>query len=315
MAITLSEEQRRWFSDVLNQMGDDTVTYDIANNVVTYHSAIRSDESRTRTAGAEELVHAVIVALLASKEFKYKKTLIGHEIRLAHGSKGSKADEVDIVIWDEDKLPFAIMEIKSPTEFDREQDDAIRYQLFGTAPLIGTPKLLVYATVNPNGAVPKIRAVCIDYTEYKDFDTWLAAGKPHSTSIPVAYQDLTFTPYTNDGKRDLNLTSTASDFRTIATAFHNEFFGEHPDNTLFENLLKCLLAKIYDERTCKTGDEYAFQVIYRNGRPEKAREIFKRVNRLYGQAYQRYVDPSASDEDVNEIDARNFSEENVKSVV
>lgn len=313
MASMLSEQNRQWYYDVLDQIGDDTVTCDRGNNTVTYHPAIDSDEGRVRSAGAEELAHAVIVALLISDEYKYERTSLGHEIRFAHGSKGSKADEVDILIWDEDRLPFAIMEIKSAAEYEREKEDAIRHQLFGTAPLVGTPKLLIYATVMPTGDTPEICAVCIDYSEYRDYDIWTVAGKPHSNKVPVAYQDLSFTPYSNGGERDLNLTSTASDFRTIATAFHNEFFGEHPDNTLFENLLKCLLAKIYDERTCRTGDDYVFQVFYRNGKPEGARKTFERVNVLYRKAYKRYIDSTVDDS--IEIDVRNFSEENVKSVV
>ena len=312
MENTLSEEDLQWYFDVLDNLGGDTISCDRVTNTVTYHPEIESNENRTRNAGAEELAHAVIVALLASEKYKYNRGSLGHEIHYAHGSRGSNADEVDILIRDEDQLPFAMMEVKSASKYESDQDDAIRHQLFGTAPLVGTPKLLVYATVMPGGPTPEIQAVCIDYTVYKDFDAWDAAGQPHSTEVPVAYQDLSFTPYRNAGDPDLNLTSTSADFRTIATAFHNEFFGEHPDNTLFENLLKCLLAKIYDERTCKTGDDYEFQVFYRNSQPENASKIFERVNALYRQAYIRYVDPSASD--VNEIDSRDFSKENVKSV-
>ena len=309
----LSEENLQWYYDVLDDLGGDTVSCDRVANTVTYHPEIQSNENRTRNAGEEELAHAVIVALLATERYKYDRGSIGHEIHFVHGSKGSNADEVDILIWDEDRLPFAMIEVKAASKFEDDQNNAIRHQLFGTAPLVGTPKLVVYATVMPGGPTPEIQAICIDYTLYKDFDAWDAAGQPHSIEMPVAYQDLSFIPYRNAGDRDLNLTSTSADFRAIATAFHNEFFGEHPDNTLFENLLKCLLAKIYDERTCKTGDDYAFQVFYRNSQPENASKIFERINTLYRQAYERYVDPLASD--VNEIDRRDFSEESVKSVV
>ena len=118
---------------------------------------------------------------------------------------------------------------------------------------------------------------------------------------------------TNQGDNPLNLNTTLADFRTIALAFHSEFFGEHPDNTIFVNLVKCLLAKIYDERTRRRGDEYHFQVFYQAGRPETAQEVFERVNKLYEQAYRRYVNPSASEAD--EISAKEFSEERVKTVV
>ena len=78
-------------------------------------------------------------------------------------------------------------------------------------------------------------------------------------------------------------------------------------------MVKCLLAKIYDERTRRRGDEYHFQVFHKAGRPETAREVFERVNKLYEQAYKRYVDPSSLETD--EISTKEFSEERVKTVV
>lgn len=107
--------------------------------------------------------------------------------------------------------------------------------------------------------------------------------------------------------------STHADFRAVASSFHNEFFGEHADNTIFVNLVKCLLAKIHDERTCKTGSSYEFQVRYTNGKPDTAKAVFVRVNDLYRAAYKRYIDPSATE--VDEINPKEFSEERVKTVV
>ena len=73
------------------------------------------------------------------------------------------------------------------------------------------------------------------------------------------------------------------------------------------------MAKIYDERTRRKGEEYHFQVFYRTGHPEIAREVFERVNKLYELAYKRYVDPNGSEAD--EINTKEFSEERVKTVV
>lgn len=109
------------------------------------------------------------------------------------------------------------------------------------------------------------------------------------------------------------LDSTQADFRAIASAFHNEFFGEHADNTIFVNLVKCLLAKIHDERTGRKGQAYEFQVFYKNGKADSASVVFKRVNDLYTAAYKRYIDPAATE--VDEINPKEFSEERVKTVV
>lgn len=117
----------------------------------------------------------------------------------------------------------------------------------------------------------------------------------------------------NQGDNDLDQECTQADFRAVALAFHNEFFGEHPDNTIFVNLVKCLLAKIHDERTRKTGEAYEFQIFYKNGKPDSAENVFKRVNALYMAAYKRHIAPAAIE--IDEINPKEFSEASVKTVV
>ena len=313
MSKALSKKNREWYYSVLDQNHSDAVSINREEDSVKYHSDIRSNKSRVRPAEGEELVHAVLISMLAGDDYKYKKANLGHEIHFAHGSKGSQSDVVDIIIWDEDQLPFAIMELKPAEEFERQKDDAIRYQLFGTAPLVGAPKFLIYATVVPEGDKPRISAICIDHVKYKTFDSWKSDGEPYFNEVPKEYRTLSFKPFKNDNKNDLDLNCTLADFQAIATTFHNEFFGEHPDNTLFGNLVKCLLAKIHDERTCRKGDEYRFQILSKNDKPEKASDVFTRVNELYREAYKRYVDSEATD--IDEINPNEFPEESVKSVV
>jgi type I restriction enzyme M protein len=307
------ETEKTWYFDALDVLGGSAVTGNRLANTVIYNNAIPSDKSHIRTAEPEELVHAVLIALLHSKAYRYPLTALGHEIRFAHGSKGSKSDEVDVLIRDSDGLPYMMFEVKSASKFDADKDDAIRSQLFGTAPLVGAPKLLVYATIEPKGSMPKIRAICIDHTKYKSYEAWKNEGEPHSTTIPVDYLDPGYEPLVNGGKNDLVLDSTQADFQAIASAFHNEFFGEHADNTVFVNLVKCLLAKIHDERTRKKGEPYEFQIFYKNGKADTASIVFKRVNALYTAAYKRYIDPAATEAD--EINSKEFSEERVKTVV
>jgi type I restriction enzyme M protein len=312
MAKSLTAAAREWYFGAIDALGGGAVTGDRSNNTVTYNSAITSDESHVKSADPEELAHAVMLGLLNSKEYRYSLSSLCHEKHFAHGSKGSKADEVDILVLDEDQVPYAIVELKAAGDFIHEKDDAIKSQLFGTAPLVGSPKLLVYATVEPKGK-PKIHAICIDYTKHKSYENWKSEGEPHSTHFPEDYRDLEFEPYVNQGANDLDLDSTQADFRAVALAFHNEFFGEHPDNTIFVSLMKCLLAKIHDERTRKNGEAYEFQIFQKNGKPETAKEVFHRVNTLYIAAYKRYIDPAASE--IDEINPKEFAEVNVKSVV
>ena len=58
----------------------------------------------------------------------------------------------------------------------------------------------------------------------------------HRPRIPnqnKEYRDLDYKPLTNQGDNSLNLQGALADFRSIALAFHTEFF-----NTRFENGLK-----------------------------------------------------------------------------
>lgn len=313
MSKKLTDQERTWYFDALTHLGTSAVSGDPAASLISYSSNIRSDESHVKDASSEELAHAIAIGLLHGQEFRYPLAAIGHEIHYPHGSKGSMSDEVDILITDPDGLPYAVFELKAASEYDSDKREAIKNQLFGTAPLVGSPKLLVYATVVPKGKKPQIKCVCIDYTKYKTFESWVDDGEPASENFPADYQDLDYRPYTSGGPDDLDMDSTQADFRAVALSFHNEFFGEHADNTIFVNLVKCLLAKIHDERTTKNGHSYDFQVKYKNGKPESASEVFARVNSLYRSAYARYIDPGA--EEVDEINPKEFSEERVKTVV
>jgi len=313
--MPLNDDEIKWYIERIKEVdpGEKIIKVDESAGIINYTNQLPSDESLSRQQDPEEFVHALAIALLCSDEYKYKVDKLYHEQYFAHGSSGSLSDEVDLMIYDDDRLPYAMWEFKSAEQFSSKEDTTIQYQLFGTAPLTKGPKLLVYATVEPKGTNAKFNLKCIDYTKYKSYESWVDAGRPYSTVFPVDYQDIDYKPLVNGGKRDLKLDCTQSDFRAVATSFHNEFFGEHPDNSLFVNLVKCLLAKIFDERTTKKGDTYKFQVFYRNGRPSSAENVFEEINNLYKNAYLRYIEPSAPVAD--EIDPKEFSKEKVKLVV
>jgi len=311
--VALSDKQRSWYYEQI-RAADPTgaiVTIDETNHILIYSANVQTDESRHKEATPEELVHALVMCLLVKRPFNYPLNCLYHERYCKHGR--SKKDECDLIISDADALPFAMWELKSADEYERYQERQIESQLFGTAPLVGAPKLLVYATIEPVGTKPIIKLVCIDRTKSPSFATWKKDGKPHSTSFPEDYADPSYKPYVRGETPDLRDDSTQADFRAVAEGFHNEFFGEHPDNAIFVNLMKCLLAKIYDERQCKQGEAYKFQILRKAGRDEPAVEVFARINELYKTAYSRYIDSKAPEPD--EIDAKEFPPERVKQVV
>lgn len=311
--MPFSEDLRDWYVTQVQDLDPkaEIVSIDPSKSLITYGMAISSDESLTRPITDEELVRAAILVLLSSDELGYGADRFFIEKYYKHGHPSSKHDEVDLLVLDPDDLPYAMWELKSPTDFEAKSDEYIRYQLFGTAPLVGSPRLLVYATVEPVGLGIKPKLVAIDYTKYKSWEAWNSAGRPHATDFPARYTDPSYKPLTRGGSSDLRLDVTQAEFRAVAATFHEEFFSEHPDNTLFTNLVKCLLAKIYDERQTKNGEEYSFQVKFPSGKEESAAQVFSRINELYATAYERYIEPNTSDE----ISTKEFPPDRVKTVV
>ena len=288
------------------------VRVDLAANLVFYGDEIRSHETKQRAATNEELARAAGLAIL-TRRLGYPADRIWIERYFEHGRAGTTRDEVDLIINDADDLAWAMWEFKSPDDFARDQDTDIRRQLYGTSPLVGAPPLLVYATTFPTQPEPTLGVLCIDRTLYPSYETWSVEGRPYATQFPSSYRDPRYEPFTKGGTRDLRTNASHADFVAAAAAFHQEFFGEHPDNTLYTNLMKCLLAKIVDERNTATGSQYNFQVLAPGGREESADAVFARVNSLYRTAYSRYIDPGTAEPD--EINVREFSPERVKTVV
>lgn len=315
LLVSLAQHEVKWYIDKIKEYDPQSrlVNFDENEQIIIYTTELKTDENICKQIGPEELVHALVICILCSDKYKYKIGNLYHEQYFRHGSSGSLSDEVDIMIYDEDNLPYALIELKSAEKFNSEEESAIQYQLFGTAPLTNGPKYLVYATVEPMKENVELKVKCIDYTKYKSYESWVDDDKPTINSVPIDYQDNNYEPYVSGNEYDLKSDCTQADFRAVASGFHNEFFGEHPDNSLFINLVKCLLAKIYDERTIKKGEKYRFQVLYRNGKPENADQVFDNINTLYKEAYLRYIDQSAAVPD--EIDPKEFSKDKVKSVV
>lgn len=252
----MTPEERRWYYDQIDTLDPNRriVSLDRTAGSVRYVDVIKSDESLFRTATAEELVRATALCILASEAYGYERDSFYIEKYYKHGHPSSMHDEVDLLILDGDDLPFAMWDFKSATEFDVDPVKFIQYQLFGTAPLVGAPKLLVYATVRPVGHVAALTVICIDRTLYPSFESWDRDGRQATNTFPAGYADLSHKAYVRGGDPDLRTDCTQADFRDAATTFHEEFFGEHPDTVLFTNLMKCLLAKIFDEKQTKTGD-------------------------------------------------------------
>jgi type I restriction enzyme M protein len=133
--MALTDKQRKWYYDQIEQADPlhQVVTVDRTINTLTYAASIRTDEPGTKAADPEELVHALAMCLLATDTYKYHPESFYHEKYYRHGSVGSTRDEVDLIVYDNDDLPFAVWEFKAADDYKKFLEKAIRYQLFGTA--------------------------------------------------------------------------------------------------------------------------------------------------------------------------------------
>ncbi len=313
--MPLSLAERDWYYGQIERLdpNGDIVRVDRDLNLLIYSAQIRSDESRKRSADPEELVRGLGMCLLASDAYGYSPESFYIEKYYRHGHPSSKHDEVDLLILDKDDLPYAHWEFKAHEEYEKDSDKYIQFQLFGTAPLVGASRMLVFATIRPGGADAAFTLRVIDRSRFPSFEGWTAHERPTIALFPARYADPSQNPLRLGGAPDLRLDCSQADFRAVAATFHAEFFGEHPDNVLYSNLVKCLLAKIYDERTTKTGAEYQFQVFFRKGTEETAQQVFDRVNQLYSTSYSRFIEPGSSHPD--EINPKEFGHDRVKTVV
>ena len=308
-------KNKKWFDEQLRIIDPSEKIIKIDDNsdkpLIKYTSELNSDETHHREQKTEEYVHALFLCLMCSDKYGYNIKSFYHEKNVPKGSGGY--DQLDYVINDTSGNAYAAVELKPYDNFVKKRETAIKDQLFALAPSIGKPSILIYATINPNGSTPQVVSEVIDFTKYNNYVDWTKAGEPSfKNTIPYKYQSPEFEPYIQKGKKDLKTDCTQADFRDVATKFHDEFFGEHPDNLLFINIEKCLLAKIYDERTGKDGCPYNFQIM--GGKNEEdSQELFDRINELYKSAYIRYIDPNAANPD--EINYKEFPKNKVKEVV
>jgi len=238
----------------------------------------------------EEQVRVELYTDLIEK-YKYKpdKNIIELEKYRKIGHPHKKTDiKMDIVVYDEQHNPFMLFELKSPEEYDKYFESSIRTQLFEPAATEdkgkGTLKFLIYYTrwYDEDGQL-KEKFVTIDYTKYKTFEEWEAAGRPNLRYIPKNYGIKDKPPaFIKGGEKDLRFDVKKEELDRIARELHNILWGGGKyQNELFFNLIGMFLAKIYDEKTTPEGQPYQFQIFFEGLDQEPPEKTYKRINKLY----------------------------------
>jgi len=239
----------------------------------------------------EEQVRAELYVDLIEK-YKYKpdKNILELEKYRKIGHPHKKTDiKMDIVVYDESHNPFMLFELKSREDYEKYFESSIKTQLFEPAATEdkgkGVLKFLIYYTRwhDEDGKLQE-KYETIDYTKFKSFEDWEAAGRPNLRYIPKNYGIKDKPPAFIKGKaeQDLRVDVKKEELDRIARELHNILWGGGKyQNELFFNLIGMFLTKIYDEKTTPESEPYQFQVFFEGLDQEIPEKTYKRINKLY----------------------------------
>lgn len=133
--------------------------------------------------------------------------------------------------------------------------------------------------------------------------------------LPADYGEPRHIHLVKDGERDLNQRVTSSELRRIQRRLHDVLWkGSTPDNKIYDQVIKLILAKSHDEKTTKSGAQYRFQIQYPSNTKENPKSTFQNINSLYIEAYRKYLNIT-KDDSVEGLDAHDFSFEQTAFVV
>ncbi|MEI2635743.1 MAG: N-6 DNA methylase [Methylotenera sp.] len=201
---------------------------------------------------------------------------------------------IDIIVKDDAGNAFLYIELKSPSDFEKDKDEVIEKQLFNLASQEQgqgkSVKYLVLYTFEVGANQIKDNAILIDYEKFKSFETWKEI-RDFSDQIPARYGKAQKEPYIKGGEKDLETNFTHTQIDYIRANLHNVLWGGGgtDDNDVFSSLVNIILAKIQDEGEKKKGEKYDFQIFsFQNGEGfETNDQLFERINNLYRRALKQ----------------------------
>ena len=265
---------------------------DVGKKKIKYNTLIKSHRNIKEITGDEELVRAIVLTKLVN-EYGYPIDRIELEKTYEIGRPKVITPRIDIIVKDIDGNAFLYIELKSPDEFEKDQDEIIEKQLFNLAGaelgLGKRVKYLVLMTCDLNDESFGNKLIVIDYDKYHSFDEW-KNERYSADEIPIKYDRAIKTPYIKDGKKDLEKDYTKEQIDSIRKNLHNVLWGGGgtDDNEVFSSLVNIILAKIQDESEKRTGEKYDFQSFAfstdEGDAFETNEDLFNRINNLYRRA-------------------------------
>ena len=257
------------------------------------YSKIKQHRKITKIKGKEEIVRSYLLTKLVN-ELGYKSEYIEIEKEYDIGKPKVTKPRIDIIVRDSKDDAFLYIELKSPEEYEKDQDEIIEKQLFNLASQEkGQGKIVKYLVLYSFDIVNeeiKDKCLIIDYDKYPSFDSW-KEQRNFSDEIPIRYNKAQKEPYVRGGKKDLEKKFNHEQLEQLRKKLHNVLWGGGgtDDNEVFASLTNLILAKIQDESEKNEGEKYDFQIFaYKKGEDfETNDELFERINLLYRRALQQ----------------------------
>jgi type I restriction enzyme M protein len=265
------------------------VRLDLDAHSVEYSADIVQHKAIVWTKGDEELVRAYIVCWLCTKAGYLPPNLeLEKAYSIGRPKRGKPGAKLDILINRPDGTPYALVELKSPDEWEVDANKFIEGQLFNIAPHEPGASILAYATLEIRKTKLNIKSTTVPYTG-QSFPEWLA-NPASSPSIPTNYGEPFHEHYKPDGPRHLEPSPSRQELERLRRRLHNVLWrGSKPDNQIYEYVVKLFLAKIFDEKDTDSGEPYRFQVFFKGTTRESSDALFRRINELYLDAYNCYL--------------------------
>lgn len=239
-----------------------------------------------------------ILELVQNLGYPPDRLELEYHIRAPVGRK-SKPKRVDIVVLNPDGSVFMLIELKAPSKFYMEADDAWEGQLFGLAShvKVGGPSYLAYGTAEHIVSEEKLKwqleVEVADYRSHPGHEHWQQASRPIIRALPINYALPTKRALVNDPSNPLRVAISDGTLDKLATDLHNVLWGggSIEDSRIFTLITRLLLAKLQDERSTAPGQPYAFQTLA----SEPFSVTIDRIDGLYQRCLQNRLNISADE--------------------
>jgi len=200
--------------------------YDFNQGKIDYSDKIKGWDIK-RSVGDEEIVRAFIIAKLVN-ELGYKPENIEFETEYTLGRPRPNKPRIDVIVRDKEDNVFLYIELKSPQEYTKNQDEVIEKQLFNLASQERgqgkTVKYLVLYTIEAINGQIKNRCMIIDYEKFRTFDYW-KDKRDFADELPAYYGKAQKKRYIKSGEKNLETNFTHRQLDSLRRNLHNVLWG------------------------------------------------------------------------------------------